>query len=58
MNLIEWDGDKNELRKVSENAINGKVYFKETKINQTKFENKYKISLANLQILCYSLFIN
>jgi len=33
MNLIEWDGDKNELRKVSENAINGKVYFKETKIN-------------------------
>lgn len=33
MNLIEWDGDKNELRSVLENAINRKVYFKEIKIN-------------------------
>ena len=27
MDLIEWDGDKSKLRKVSENAISGKVYF-------------------------------
>lgn len=33
MDLIEWYGDKNELKNVLENAINRKVYFRETKIN-------------------------
>ena len=33
MDLIEWNGDKSELRNVLENAISRKVYFRETKIN-------------------------
>ena len=37
MDLIEWYGDKNELKNVLENAINRKVYFRETKINQAEF---------------------
>ena len=32
MDLIEWNGDKSELRNVLENAISRKVYFRENSI--------------------------
>ena len=40
INLIEWTGDKMELKNVLVSAINKKIYFKDIKIDQNNINIK------------------
>ena len=56
VNLIEWTGDKMELKNVLISAINNKIYFKDIKIDQTNINIKI-FTKPNL-MLCFFYPIN
>ena len=56
INLIEWTGDKKELKNVLVSAINKKIYFKDIKIDQNNINIKI-FAKFNL-MLCFFYIIN
>ena len=56
VNLIEWTGDKRELKNVLVSAINKKIYFKDIKIDQNNINIKIFAKLKFHALLFILLF--